>query len=221
MNWKEAYDNHGVKCGQGLERFADSLWMEKFRISAYPTDKTAMEYAEKDVCKHMFTRMNFNYAMNTRIAPMHMPDIYPKPHVSLQELSTPQTWCYVRASLTCSMPHGHHVPGTGLSIKLVEPGEDVALRDLPMEKILDLAKTNILDLGELLPNAAHIMWPHDKYDPDNVTSEDLSLVKAFNRPTMIMSTDVKKARLFVQGDNVVKFQPGWPQGSVPLEMPLQ
>jgi len=221
LNWKDAYEHHNAVCGQGLERFADTLWMDKFRVTAFPTDVTTLEYKDKEICKHLYKRMDFNYAMNTRIAPMAVPDVYPKPKVNLQELSYPKTWCYVKATKTCSMPHGHHVPGTDLSVKIVEPGEDIALRDLPMEKILHLAKTNILDLGELLPNAAHIVWPHDKYDTENVTTSDLELVKAYNRPVMMMTTDTKAARLFVYGDQTVKFMPGWPQGSVPMEVPIQ
>jgi len=221
LNWRDAYENHKVKCGQGLERFADSLWLDTFRVAAYPTDDTAMRYADKEVCKHLYTRMDFSYAMNTRVAPMEMPDVFPKPKVSLQELSSPKTWCYVKATLTCSMPRGHHVPGTDVAVKIVEPGEDIALRDLPMDKILDLAKTNILDLGALLPNAAHILWPDDKYAADNMTADDLSPIKLYNKPTMLMTKDTKAARLFVYGNQVLKFQPGWPQGSVPLEVPIQ
>mmetsp|Transcript_121315 Transcript_121315/g.368871 ORF Transcript_121315/g.368871 Transcript_121315/m.368871 type:complete len:121 (+) Transcript_121315:2-364(+) len=120
------------------------------------------------------------------------------------------------------MPHGHHVPGTDVSVKIVqEGGDDVALRDLSMDQILALAKTNVLDLGALLPNACHIMLPNDKWDAENATSADLHTVQTLGRPTMLMTADVTKPRMFVYGDRVVRFQPGWPQGSVPLETPVQ
>merc|ERR1719188_794279 len=75
LNWKDAYEKHGVKCGQGLERYADSMNFEAFRIAAYPTDVTADDYSQREICHHLFKRMNFNYAMNMRIAPMEMPDV--------------------------------------------------------------------------------------------------------------------------------------------------
>mmetsp|Transcript_98494 Transcript_98494/g.278959 ORF Transcript_98494/g.278959 Transcript_98494/m.278959 type:complete len:263 (+) Transcript_98494:59-847(+) len=224
LNWKEAYTKYGVTCGQGLERYTDSMVFEGVRVAAYPDDQAVLEVTEKDICRHLFKRMNFNYAMSMRLAPFEMPDVYPLPKVSMRELSRPKTWCYINATVECNkyQPHGHHVRGTRVGVRVIEDDEDEpAVRDLSLETILAIARRDVLDLGAFLPNSCHIMPPDDKWDGavTNPNKTDLELVKSFNRPTLVMTSDINKPRLFVYGDKVVKFQPGWPQGSIPLVEP--
>jgi len=217
LNWKDVYYKHGVVCGQGAERYADFMELDEYRPAAARGDMVVQEWKEKTICKHMFKRMNFNYAINTRVAPAEVPDVYPKIRLTQQELATPAQWCYIKSSIECSQPKGFTVPGTDVSVRFMYNNEQPAVRDLPFEEILDLAKKNVLDLGTFLPNVGNLMIPHKKWAVVNVTDTDLADVKASNRPTMVMSRDIWGPRMFVHGDRVAKFMPGWPQGSRPMD----
>mmetsp|Transcript_55701 Transcript_55701/g.129718 ORF Transcript_55701/g.129718 Transcript_55701/m.129718 type:complete len:259 (-) Transcript_55701:75-851(-) len=217
LSWKEAYYAYNVTCGQGLERYADTLTLGNLTLAAQQHDPVVRLYAQSEVCRHLWKRMDFSHAMNTRLALMGMPEFpLEQRKVNLTELSHPKTWCYVKESKLCKTPRENHVPNTRVSVQVFAPDDASAapaLRDLSMDAILELAAMYTLDLAALLPNGGYVMPPGGRWDPQAITQDDMAQAKGTGKPTMLMSTEPQQHRLYVQGDRVVHFRPGWPQGA--------
>mmetsp|Transcript_16902 Transcript_16902/g.38170 ORF Transcript_16902/g.38170 Transcript_16902/m.38170 type:complete len:267 (+) Transcript_16902:57-857(+) len=204
LNWREAYLKDRVRCGQGLERYADNFG-PVVNLSVSDNDPSILLMQQQgrltEVCSQLFMRMNHSYAMNERYSPFTLGDT--------------RTWCYVSQS-ACQVVDAA-VPGTDVAVKLFKQGEVSAFRELSMDKILDIASKDVISIGMLLQAGCYSELGHPKYDLDNVTQDLLTPFQQKKLPILLSPRYEKRPRLFVYGDRIVTFYPGWPRGSKPAD----
>mmetsp|Transcript_17247 Transcript_17247/g.46796 ORF Transcript_17247/g.46796 Transcript_17247/m.46796 type:complete len:316 (-) Transcript_17247:57-1004(-) len=213
VNWKDVYTLHNVTCGHALERYTYE-WhrndREDMKLFVDDNDTLWKRLNETErligICDNFYMRMNHNYAMNE--------------HANLMEptMLADRVWCYVKDVDGCDKANTEFATySDGLLVKLFNDTQVPSFRQLPMQQILDIAKSDTLDLGMLLPAGAYSKLPGRKWYTENVTREDLEPYQKMRKPIVLEPRARKLARIFVYGHKMITFLPGWPWGAVPFK----
>lgn len=125
-NWKETYQSGVVSCGAGQEFYF------KTKKSSPKSDQLngAMVGLKASICDEFYETLDHGDCVNLNVG------------------KDKGQWCYVDAE--CPDLHGGGpVPGTPLSWKLCQPGQDAMFRDFTPEQLYTIAQQDDLDLGLL------------------------------------------------------------------------
>mmetsp|Transcript_16653 Transcript_16653/g.52227 ORF Transcript_16653/g.52227 Transcript_16653/m.52227 type:complete len:304 (+) Transcript_16653:45-956(+) len=215
--WKDVYALHNVTCGLGLERYSYE-WtpINSSQLVTDSNDSLVARLNETErlisICDNFYHRMNHNYAMNEHAN-----------YIDVGEKGAKRVWCYVKDIDGCDKSRSEHVEWSDppVRLKLFKDTEVPSFRKLSMEQILDIAKTDTLDLAMLLPAGAYTNMVNDKFCVENVTRKTLEPYQKMRKPIMLESKARKLAKLFVYGHQMITFLPGWPHGAVPFRENFQ
>mmetsp|Transcript_51908 Transcript_51908/g.161052 ORF Transcript_51908/g.161052 Transcript_51908/m.161052 type:complete len:257 (-) Transcript_51908:39-809(-) len=192
VNWRQAYQGGGAKCGDGHEFYvATSSGVPRFMARVM----LGIEF-----CEGFYKRINDNFCVNLD-------------HDNKPGMWYGGQWCYVSGQCASASPSN----GTGsLRVKLCKEGQDKQLRDKSPEEAIEWAKANDFETGLLLkmayPVEKEVKWPAVKdaflspgagslsADAAGASSmERLSALTRSGKPVILDSADGHPPFAVVQG----------------------
>eukprot|EP00747_Dinoflagellata_sp_TGD_P088361 gnl/TRDRNA2_/TRDRNA2_163970_c0_seq6.p1 gnl/TRDRNA2_/TRDRNA2_163970_c0~~gnl/TRDRNA2_/TRDRNA2_163970_c0_seq6.p1 ORF type:complete len:595 (-),score=156.44 gnl/TRDRNA2_/TRDRNA2_163970_c0_seq6:104-1888(-) len=216
LPWKDVYGSERVECGQGLE-FAALDPATTYDISkpfgAKDAGFQALQAKSKEgnpvgkdntptdkFCQGFFERIQADVCVNQQFQ-------------AATEAADKGQWCYV--SKECQSLHGGAVvPGTDVSTKVCQQGEDLRLRDMKPSELLPFALNQNVEAGMLMGFA----YRTTDEDASTLSQEQIQKLQASGEPTHVTSLSTPFATHKVIRDDEVyhmnyrKFLTKAPQG---------
>eukprot|EP00747_Dinoflagellata_sp_TGD_P088357 gnl/TRDRNA2_/TRDRNA2_163970_c0_seq2.p1 gnl/TRDRNA2_/TRDRNA2_163970_c0~~gnl/TRDRNA2_/TRDRNA2_163970_c0_seq2.p1 ORF type:complete len:597 (-),score=143.71 gnl/TRDRNA2_/TRDRNA2_163970_c0_seq2:104-1894(-) len=201
LPWKDVYGSERVECGQGLE-FAALDPATTYDISkpfgAKDAGFQALQAKSKEgnpvgkdntptdkFCQGFFGRIQADVCVNQQFQ-------------ATTEVADKGQWCYV--SKECQNLHGGAVvPGTDLSTKVCQKGEDLRLRDMKPSELVPFALNHGVEASMLMGYA----YRTTNEDASALSQDRIQKMQASGEPTHVTSLSTPFAtHKVIRGDEV-------------------
>lgn len=189
LSWADIFARKEVVCGQALEFLYSRVRAGHLRTPSVLLAADARQIdaqARAQVCDQFFEKFEGNQCVNKlkNLSPIDA------------RARNAGSWCYVASECPNKLLRGGApVPGTRLSWKTCQAGQDEILRDMPQMDIMDAASDYDLDASFLFENAYFTV----QKDPAGMSERELLEVERTKLPTLIMPPATWGARLLIKG----------------------